>query len=105
MHWISHVISQAEARGAKEVEVSLAGEKEWTDHHVSVATLRQGFYDTCTPGYYTLEGQANKRNPKNLGYGLGTIVYGEKLAAYIKEGQLKGLELNGAQGTAVRASL
>lgn len=40
-----------------------------------------------------------------MGYGLGTIVYGKKLADWIKDGKMEGMEFRGKDGKEIRASL
>ncbi|KAI9006829.1 cyclododecanone monooxygenase [Hyaloraphidium curvatum] len=105
VRWIVHVLSEGIRRGATEIEVSQKAEDDWVAHHISVATMRESFYRECTPGYYSLEGQAYKRSPKNLGYGLGMLRYGEILRDYIADGSMKGMELRGDGGVAIQAKL
>lgn len=51
-----YVISECVKRGVKEFEVTPEAENGWIKECESKSLLRKDFSQSCTPGYYNLEG-------------------------------------------------
>ncbi|MFT4011826.1 MAG: NAD(P)/FAD-dependent oxidoreductase [Paracoccus sp. (in: a-proteobacteria)] len=76
---IAHVIGLAEARGARTVEVTDAGEKAWVDTILARRIDRTAFLEACTPGRYNYEGNLAARPLQNTTFGGGPVEYFEIL--------------------------
>jgi len=90
---LAYVIKEAEARGAKEVEVTAHAEEAWVLHHEENAERLVQIWRDCTPSYYNLEGKPSPVLVRNGGYGPGVIKMVELLEHWRKEGKLEGLQL------------
>ena len=90
---LAYVIKEAEARGAKEVEVTAHAEEAWVVHHEENAERLVQIWRDCTPSYYNLEGKPSPVLVRNGGYGPGVIKMVELLEHWRKEGKLEGLQL------------
>jgi cyclohexanone monooxygenase len=53
---IAYLVKSCAERQAKTIEPSAEAEAEWVNTIVSLAVLRQKFFEECTPGYYNNEG-------------------------------------------------
>ncbi len=90
---LAYLISEANKRQAKTVEVSEAGEQGWVDTINEKAVLRAKFLEECTPGYYNNEGKPGERSAQDGPYGGGPIEYFTVLDKWREAGELAGLEL------------
>ncbi len=90
---IAYIVRECLGRQAKTVEASAQAESEWVDTIMSLAILRQKFFEECTPGYYNNEGKPSERAARNGPYGRGPIEFVRLLDEWRAEGSLKGLEL------------
>ncbi|MEO1100715.1 MAG: NAD(P)/FAD-dependent oxidoreductase [Pseudomonadota bacterium] len=90
---LAYLISEANKRQAKTVEVSEAGEQGWVDTINEKAILRAKFLEECTPGYYNNEGKPGDRSAQDGPYGGGPIEYFTLLDKWRERGELDGLEL------------
>jgi cyclohexanone monooxygenase len=93
---IAYLVKSCAERQAKTIEPSAEAEAEWVNTIVSLAVLRQKFFEECTPGYYNNEGKPNALAARNGFYGAGSIAFVKLLEDWRAEGSLKGLELGGA---------
>ena len=89
-------MTQAKDRQAGRIEVTEEAEQGWVDKILSKATLRQKFFEECTPGYYNNEGKANERSVQDSPYGGGSDEYFRILESWRSEGDLAGLQLSGS---------
>lgn len=112
-----YVIKNALERGAKEVEVTKEAEDAWVQENIKKSVLRKSFLENCTPGmsferelagrksarrrancqipvgYYNFEGETNRLAERNSNWGSGPIDYRNRMQDWIKEGEMKGLEV------------
>ncbi len=91
---VTHVVTEARARGAKVLEPTADGEQAYVDEVMSLARLGTRFYMECTPGYYNSEGARGNRNGffSNM-YGAGPLRFFDLLKEWRADGRLAGLEL------------
>ncbi len=93
---IAYIVTQAQSRQAKEVEVTPDAEAAWVQEVMSVAIQRQKFAEECTPGYYNNEGQPSPLAIRNGPYGAGSIAFIKLLEDWRASGELPGLALRSA---------
>jgi len=74
------------------VEATAEAEKEWVETILSLAILRQKFFEECTPGYYNNEGKPSERAARNGPYGAGPIAFVKLLEDWRAAGDFRGLE-------------
>ncbi len=91
---LAYVIKEAQTRQARVVEATEQAEKDWVQTILSLAIMRQKFFEECTPGYYNNEGKPSARAVQNGPYGAGPVAFVKVLEDWRAEGGLKGLELN-----------
>ncbi|HTQ13682.1 MAG TPA: NAD(P)/FAD-dependent oxidoreductase [Rhizomicrobium sp.] len=91
---LAYIVREALDRQARVVEASAEAEAAWVDTIVSLAIMRQKFFEECTPGYYNNEGKANALAARNGSYGAGPVAFVKVLESWREDGTLKGLELN-----------
>ncbi|OBI47287.1 monooxygenase [Mycobacterium kyorinense] len=95
---IAWVIAWALQHGVAELEATADAEAAWVDAVVQRSSVIAGRRESCTPGYYNREGQANKRlNQDSFFFGSPTE-YADILAAWRDAGNLDGLEIWAAEG-------
>ncbi len=91
---VTHIVSEARARGAGVVEPTAEAEAAYVEEVRSLARVGERFYMECTPGYYNSEGMAgNRRGFFSDMYGAGPLRFFEKLEAWRADGQMDGLTL------------
>lgn len=88
---IAHVIGLAEARGARTVEVTDAGERAWVDTILARRIDRTAFLEACTPGRYNYEGNVAARPLQNTTFGGGPIEFFEILKQWRDSGDHAGI--------------
>lgn len=91
---MSYVISHALKLTDNVVEVTQGAEQGWVQHCQEVATNLMGFFSTCTPGYYNLEGQFTTEASQGYGYGLGPAVFFDLMEDWRKNGKFEGLKFS-----------
>lgn len=102
----AHIIVEAERKvgpGKKAIiEPTEQACKNWGDELAASAHLTSGIL-ACTPGYFTLEGDAERIPPEVLGkmartglYGQGFMRYNKILEDWRARGGLEGLEVTAA---------
>lgn len=100
---IAHIISEAEQKTSHPViEPDEAACDKWGDELASAAHLT-GAILACTPGYFTLEGDAAHIPPEVLPkmartglYGQGYLKYAQTLGEWRADGRLEGMEVASA---------
>jgi hypothetical protein len=88
---IAYIIERALREDIRTLEVSEEAEAEWVQLVVEKAENAKDFNDSCTPGYYNAEGQANAKTRRNSFYISEPTEYAERLAAWREEGSMAGL--------------
>ncbi|MGH3960369.1 flavin-containing monooxygenase [Mycobacterium sp.] len=90
---VAWVIAWALQHGAAEVEATPDAEAAWVDQVLQRSGVIAGRRESCTPGYYNREGQANARlNQDSFFFGRPTE-YAEILDAWCAAGTLDGLDV------------
>jgi len=95
---VASIIAQAEACGAKTVEVTEQAEQAWVDLLDGTGTSIFGNLD-CTPGYYNNEGKPMGRRERlgASGYPAGPIAYFSYIENWRSNGEFAGLEFAGLE--------
>ncbi len=89
---ISLIVSHAEAKGAKVVEVSKQAEDDWVNLLLSGVGLMLGSPD-CTPGYYNNEGRDPGPQARFfVGYPAGAVAYFNYIEGWRTSGDFEGIE-------------
>ena len=91
---LGYVVAAVEQAGARTVEPTEAAEAEWVRTIVDTSGGREGFQESCTPGYYNNEGKPGE-GPGWFGgnYGGGAPAFFRLLREWREAGSLEGLEL------------
>lgn len=102
---IGYIIAEAERRASGKraiIEPTSEACDQWGDEIASAAHLT-GAILHCTPGYFTLEGDAASWGPevlmkvaRNGLYGQGFLKYSKVLDGWRKQGNLEGMQVVGA---------
>ncbi|HEX7854791.1 MAG TPA: NAD(P)/FAD-dependent oxidoreductase [Sphingobium sp.] len=90
---IVHIITRCMARSVACVQPTKAAEDAWVEEVVTGAQGRRAFLESCTPGYYSYEGQREQRALLNDFYPGGPMAYIEILARWRGSEDLPGLDL------------
>jgi cyclohexanone monooxygenase len=91
---LAYIVKEAGERQARTVEASQDAESEWVKTIVSLALMRQKFFEECTPGYYNNEGKPSQLAARNGPYGAGPVAFVKVLEEWRAAGALQGLELS-----------
>jgi cation diffusion facilitator CzcD-associated flavoprotein CzcO len=91
---LAYVVEQAERAGARTVEPTAEAEAAWVQTIRSTSGGREGFQESCTPGYYNNEGKPGE-GPGWFGgnYGGGAPAFFRLLREWRDAGTLEGLVL------------
>lgn len=94
---VAWIIASALTRGFREVEASAGAEAAWVEtvRRRSAATAQRA--ESCTPGYYNREGQANEKTRQGSFFFGQPTEYADVLAAWRRNGDLDGLEIRTEQ--------
>jgi cation diffusion facilitator CzcD-associated flavoprotein CzcO len=95
---IAYCVERALREGIGELEASAQAEADWVAKVVEVGNRSTEFSESCTPGYYNAEGQANARMRQGAFFLGGPTEFADTLAAWRAEGKLTGLETRRARG-------
>lgn len=91
---ISYILAEVRRRGLRIAEATQAGEDWWQDEIHRLSRRGSKYYEECTPGYNTAEG--NLDDPYSLvanSYGDGPTAFFRVLGEWREDGRLRGLEL------------
>ncbi|MEB3064696.1 flavin-containing monooxygenase [[Mycobacterium] zoologicum] len=88
---VAWVIAQALQRDVTALEATADAEQQWVDAVVARSDVIAGRRESCTPGYYNREGQANARLRQDSFFFGAPTEYGDILAAWRDTGGLEGL--------------
>ena len=90
---ISYIIAETKARGGTTVEPTEEGQDRWVEVIRSVQVMNNGFFESCTPGYYNNEGKGGG----GLGGGAytpGINAFNAILEQWRAEGSMDGMEID-----------
>ncbi|WP_079036847.1 neopentalenolactone/pentalenolactone D synthase [Streptomyces silaceus] len=90
---LSYIVKSVEESGHRVVEASEAGEKEWVEEILRLATDSTDFLESCTPGLYNNEGKPGDLPALNSSYGGGSVEFVNILRRWREAGDLARLEL------------
>ncbi|MCU1345564.1 MAG: Cyclohexanone monooxygenase, partial [Acidimicrobiia bacterium] len=89
-----HLLGEARQRGARVLEATADGEAGWVAEMARLAKRGKKYYESCTPGYLTNEGQLDSTIALTAGaYGGGPLVFFDLLEQWRAAGDLGGFEL------------
>ncbi len=89
---IAYVVQRGLAEDIRELEASEQAEAEWVEKVIAQGGRTTEFSESCTPGYYNNEGQADERSRQGSFYFGGPTEFAEILEKWRSEGSLAGLE-------------
>jgi hypothetical protein len=95
---VAWVIARALRQGITALEATAGAEQGWVDTVVARSDVIAGRRETCTPGYYNREGQADARLRQDSFFFGSPTEYADILAAWRAAGTLEGLDLQRVRG-------
>lgn len=87
---LAYLVAAVITRGAKSIEATAAAEAEWLSVVSSPGPMRK-YQETCTPGYYNVEGKNTGQGFLDNQYPLGAVPFFEMLAEWRERGDFAGL--------------
>ncbi len=90
---ISYIIAEVQKRGGTTVEPTEEGQAAWVDLINSMQIMSNGFFESCTPGYYNNEGNLEDRRAGGI-YTPGINPFNALLEQWRAEGSMDGLEID-----------
>lgn len=87
---LAHLVSKVIERGAKSIEASPEAEAEYVQLVSTPGPMRK-YQETCTPGYYNVEGKNTGQSFIDNQYPLGPVPFFKMLEAWREKGDLAGL--------------
>ena len=87
---LAYLVRSVIERGAKSVETTLEAEDEWVALVTSPGPMRK-YQETCTPGYYNVEGKNTGQGFIDNQYPLGPVPFFKMLEQWREAGDLAGL--------------
>jgi hypothetical protein len=90
---VAWVIAWALQHGAAEVEATADAEAAWVDTVLERSSVVAGRRESCTPGYYNREGQANARLSQDSFFFGSPTEYADILHTWRAAGTLDGLDI------------
>ncbi|KAK4938700.1 hypothetical protein LTR10_020883 [Elasticomyces elasticus] len=100
----AYIVSETIKRGANSVEPTQKAEDAWVEKLENIAAQYLDFFKLCTPGYLNQEGQLSKFNLRNASIGLSAPQWNDMAAAWRKQGDMEGLELDGQAAVQQKAT-
>ena len=93
---LAHIVAACIDEGHKTIEPTEEAEIRWTETIVKMGAPRRAFIENCTPGYYNNEGRVSEAAARNVPFGGGPIAFVQLLREWREQGDLSGLEVDGA---------
>ena len=90
---IAYVIAETQRRGATTVEPTDEAQAAWVELIGSLQIVSNGYFESCTPGYYNNEGQLDHRPGAGV-YTPGINAFNALLEQWRAAGAMEGLELD-----------
>ncbi|MEG3143127.1 NAD(P)/FAD-dependent oxidoreductase [Sphingomonas sp. RT2P30] len=97
---LAHIVSACRKKGWVTIEPTEEAEARWTETIVTLGEGRRAFVESCTPGYYNNEGRISEAAARNVPFGAGPVAFVQHLREWRENGDLSGLEINGAHARA-----
>ena len=91
---IGYIIRTCMERGIKTIQPTQEAEDQWVQEIIELSRISDSFQESCTPGYYNNEGQANPASRQNSAYGKGPNKFFARMRDWREEGLLSGLDAN-----------
>ena len=91
---LAHVLKSTKDRNLGRIEATKDGEADWVNEIRRLARYGTAYYEQCTPGYFS--GEGNLEDPNGIlsgSYGAGPVAFFELLRDWREDGGFKGLEL------------
>ena len=93
---LAYVVDQARASGHTVIEATHEGETAYREHFRQVAIGNSSYYQACTPGFFTSEGNIDPDKGFFASfYGKGPLSFFELLEKWRESGDLAGIALGG----------
>lgn len=92
---VAWVIARALQQRITALEATAEAEQEWVDAVVQRSGVIAGRRETCTPGYYNREGQANARLRQDSFFFGSPTEYADILSDWRTSGTLRGFDVTG----------
>ena len=93
---LAHIVAACIDKGHQTIEPTEEAEARWTETIVRMGAPRRAFIENCTPGYYNNEGRVSAAAARNVPFGGGPIAFVQLLREWRDEGDMSGLEVDGA---------
>ena len=93
---LAHIVGHCAKNGIDTIEPTEEAENGWVDTIVKMGEARRKFIEACTPGYYNNEGRASDAAARSAVFGAGPVEFVKLLRQWREEGDMAGLEQNGA---------
>lgn len=93
---VAHIVERCLGRGIGAVEPTAAAEADWVGTIVQGMIARRTIFEECTPGYYNNEGRPSVAGAQSGTFAPGPIAFAQLLRQWREQGDLAGLELDGA---------
>lgn len=93
---IAYLVRQVFERGAKSIEASAAAEAAYVDLVSAPGPMRK-YQESCTPGYYNVEGKNTGQSFIDNQYPEGPVPFFRMLKAWREKGDLEGLIIDQAR--------
>src|SRR4030095_7605678 len=95
---VAYLVERALRDGICELEASQQAEDDWVATVVRVGNRTTEFSESCTPGYYNNEGQADAKLRQGAFFFGGPTELAELLEAWRVDGTLQGLDTRRSRG-------
>ncbi len=89
---IAHIIKYCLDKGYDTVEPTQQAQDEWVDKVVAANQARQHYFQNCTPGYYSSEGEFSLKIARNGSYTGSFIDFADTLEKERETAHFEGLE-------------
>jgi hypothetical protein len=89
---IAWIVERALRQDIRRLEASEQAEAGWVDRVISFGDRTVEFSESCTPGYYNAEGQADAKTRQGGFFFGGPTEFAEILEAWRADGRLEGME-------------
>ena len=93
---LAHIVDYCLTKGVETIEPTTDAEEGWVDTIVTMGESRRKFIEACTPGYYNNEGRASDAAARSSVFGAGPVAFVRLLRQWREQGDLAGMELDGA---------
>ncbi len=89
---LAYLVGKVIERGARSIEATREAEAEWVNLVTQPGPMRK-YQESCTPGYYNVEGKNTGQGFIDNQYPLGPVPFFDLLADWRNQGDLEGLNI------------